>query len=35
MLDPGNGEEVDAIVKDTFSLPPAVLAPIGEMLTAK
>jgi tripartite-type tricarboxylate transporter receptor subunit TctC len=35
MLDPGSGEEMDTIVKETFSLPQPVLAPIGEMLVAK
>jgi tripartite-type tricarboxylate transporter receptor subunit TctC len=35
MLDPGSGEEMDAIVKETFSLPQPVLATIGEMLAGK
>ena len=35
MLDPGSGEEMDALVKDTFSLPQAMLATIGEMLAGK
>jgi tripartite-type tricarboxylate transporter receptor subunit TctC len=35
MLDPGSGEEMDAIVKETFSLPQPVLAAIGEMLAGK
>jgi tripartite-type tricarboxylate transporter receptor subunit TctC len=35
MLDAGSGEEMDAIVKETFSLPQPVLATIGEMLAGK
>jgi tripartite-type tricarboxylate transporter receptor subunit TctC len=35
MLDPASGEEMDAIVKETFSLPPPVLSTIGEMLAEK
>jgi hypothetical protein len=35
MLGPGSGEEMDAIVKETFSLPQPVLATIGEMLAGK
>jgi tripartite-type tricarboxylate transporter receptor subunit TctC len=35
MLDPGSGEEMDAIVRETFALPQPVLATIGEMLIAK
>ena len=35
MVDPGSGEDMDAIVKDTFALPQPVLAKIGAMLSAK
>jgi tripartite-type tricarboxylate transporter receptor subunit TctC len=35
MLDPASGEDMDAIVKETFSLPPPVLAKIGAMLAGK
>ena len=35
MLDPGSGEDMDAIVKETFALPQPVLAKIGEMLSRK
>jgi tripartite-type tricarboxylate transporter receptor subunit TctC len=35
MLDPESGEDMDAIVKETFSLPQPVLATIGEMLAGK
>ena len=35
MLDSGSGEEMDAIVKETFALPPPVLAKLGEMLSEK
>lgn len=35
MLDPGSGEEMDVIVKETFALPPGVLAEIGGMLAGK
>ena len=31
MVDPGTGEEMDAIVQETFALSPALLAKIGEM----
>jgi tripartite-type tricarboxylate transporter receptor subunit TctC len=32
MVDPGTGEEMDAIVQETFALSPEVLAKIGEIL---
>jgi tripartite-type tricarboxylate transporter receptor subunit TctC len=32
MLDPGSGEEMDAIVADTLRLPAAVVARVGEMM---
>jgi tripartite-type tricarboxylate transporter receptor subunit TctC len=32
MLDPGTGEEMDAIVRETLALPPAIVAKIGEMM---
>jgi len=35
MVDPGSGEAMDAIVKETFALPQPVLAKIGEMLNAQ
>jgi tripartite-type tricarboxylate transporter receptor subunit TctC len=35
MLDGGSGEEMDAIVKETFALPQPVLATIGAMLAEK
>ncbi len=35
MVDPGSGEDMDAIVKETFALPQPVLAKIGAMLAAK
>jgi tripartite-type tricarboxylate transporter receptor subunit TctC len=35
MLDPAGGEDMDAIVKETFALPQPVLAEIGAMLAAK
>jgi tripartite-type tricarboxylate transporter receptor subunit TctC len=31
MLDPGTGEEMDAIVQETLQLPPAIIAKIGEI----
>jgi tripartite-type tricarboxylate transporter receptor subunit TctC len=35
MLDPASGEQMDAIVNETFSLPQPVLVTIGEMLAGK
>jgi len=35
MLDPASGEDMDAIVKDTFALPKPTLAKIGAMLSSK
>ncbi len=35
MLDPASGEEMDAIVRDTFALPQPTLAKIGAMLGQK
>lgn len=35
MLDPGSGDDMDAIVKETFALPQPVLATIGAMLAEK
>jgi hypothetical protein len=32
MLDPGTGEEMDAIVRDTLGLSPSVAAKIGDMI---
>ena len=32
MLDPGTGEEMDAIVRETLQLPPAIVAKIAEMM---
>jgi hypothetical protein len=32
MIDPGSGEDMDAIVKNTFALPDLVRATIGQML---
>jgi tripartite-type tricarboxylate transporter receptor subunit TctC len=34
MLDPGSGEDMDAIVKDTFALPKPTLAKIGALLSS-
>jgi tripartite-type tricarboxylate transporter receptor subunit TctC len=35
MLDPASGEDMDAIVKNTFALPKPTLAKIGAMLSSK
>ena len=35
MLDPASGEDMDAIVKDTFALPEPTLAKIGAMLSSQ
>ncbi len=35
MLDPADGQDMDAIVKDTFALPKPTLAKIGAMLSSK
>jgi tripartite-type tricarboxylate transporter receptor subunit TctC len=35
MLDPASGEEMDAIVRETFALPPVTLGKIGAMLGQK
>ncbi len=35
MLDPASGEDMDAIVQDTFALPKPTLAKIGAMLSSK
>ena len=35
MLDPASGQDMDAIVKDTFALPKPTLARIGAMLSSK
>jgi len=35
MLDPASGQDMDAIVKDTFALPKPTLAKIGAMLSSK
>lgn len=35
MLDPASGEDMDAIVKETFALPQPLLAKIGDMLAQK
>ena len=32
MVDPGTGEEMDAIVRETLQLPPSIVAKIGEVL---
>jgi hypothetical protein len=34
MLDPGAGEEMDAIVRETLQLPPSIVAKIGEVLSS-
>jgi len=35
MVDPGSGEDMDGIVKETFALPQPVLAKIGALLSSK
>jgi tripartite-type tricarboxylate transporter receptor subunit TctC len=35
MVDPGSGEDMDAIIKETFALPQPVLGKIGDMLAGK
>jgi len=34
MVDPGAGEEMDAIVRETLQLPPSIVAKIGEVLSS-
>jgi hypothetical protein len=32
MVDPGSGEEMDAIVREALQLPPSILGKIGDIL---